>query len=156
MLLICQTFAPWLRKGVTISTYSFNERESAVHEDVPDKMLLFLFGDRFKAIFTLYRITISSYAVYRIVWTATAQIRNKSLTHIKQRAERLAERVWWTASQPSPLNFRLSTIQSSLYLFTSATVQMNCLHCTKVWHRTYQICDASLSRSQQARLRFAP
>ena len=60
MLLICQTFAPLLRKGVTLSTYSFNERESAVHEDVPDKMLLFLFGDRFKAIFTLYRITISS------------------------------------------------------------------------------------------------
>lgn len=42
-----------IAKGVTISTYSFNERESAVHEDVPDKMLLFLFGDRFKAIFTL-------------------------------------------------------------------------------------------------------
>ena len=32
------------------------------------------------------------------------------------------------------------------YLFTSVTGQIG-VHCTKVWHKTYPICDAPLSRS---------
>ena len=81
-----------------------------------------------------------------IVWTARAQD-GTSLSHTSNIVRRrLAERVWWTKFQSSLLNIcsRLSGFQTSLRLiyFRDGGV-----HCTKVWHKTYPICDAALSRS---------
>ena len=69
---------------------------------------------------------------------------------------RLAERVWRTKSQSSLLNisFRLSGFQSSLLLIHFRYSPNTCVHCTKVWHRTYPICDGPLPRS--VRHSFAP
>ena len=43
--------------------------------------------------------------------------------------------------------FRLSGFQSSLPLIHFRHGPNTCSHCTKVRHRTYPICDATLSRS---------
>ena len=69
---------------------------------------------------------------------------------------RLAERVWYTKLQSSLLNiyFRLSRFQSSLLLIYFRDGPNRCSYYTKVWHRTYPICDVPLSRS--ARRSFAP
>ena len=70
--------------------------------------------------------------------------------------ERLTKRVWSIKFQYSPLNiyFRPSGFQAS-FLFIYFRDGLNkCSDCTKVCHKTYTICDASLSRS--ARRSFAP
>ena len=60
--------------------------------------------------------------------------------HITVTPALLAERVWFTKFQPS--------VGSRLHsnLFTSS---MGRIDCTKVWHKTYPICDAPCSRSVQ-------
>ena len=57
--------------------------------------------------------------------------------------ERLAGRVWWTKSQSSLLNiyFRLRAFQPSFLLIHFRYGSITCSHCTKMWHRTDQICD---------------
>ena len=54
--------------------------------------------------------------------------------------------IWWTKSQFSLLNIdcRLSGCQSSLLLILFCYGSNACLHCTKVWHRTYPIFEATL------------
>ena len=51
-------------------------------------------------------------------------------------------------SSPHSWIFALVSVGSSphSYLFTSVTGRIG-VHCTKVWHKTYPICDAPLSRS---------
>ena len=70
--------------------------------------------------------------------------------------ERLTERVWSIKFQSSPLNiyFRPSGFQASFLFIYFRDGPNKCSHCTKVCHKTYTICDASLSRS--ARRSFAP
>ena len=62
---------------------------------------------------------------------------------------RLAERVWFTKFQSSLLNvyFRLSRFQSLLLLIYFQVGIGVYTDCTKVWQKTYPICDAPLSRS---------
>ena len=68
-------------------------------------------------------------------------------------AARLAESVWCTKFQSSLLNiyFRFSKFQPLLLLIYFREGSNRYSHSTKVWHKTYPICDATLSRS--ARLR---
>ena len=63
--------------------------------------------------------------------------------------KRLAERVWCSKSQSSLLiiYFRLSGFQSSLLLIHFRFCPNTCSYYTEVWHRTYPIWHASLSRS---------
>ena len=70
--------------------------------------------------------------------------------------ERLPERVCCINSHSSLLSiyFRLNGFKSSLLRIYFRYGPNNCSHCTKVWHRNYLICDASLSRSMQRS--FAP
>ena len=62
---------------------------------------------------------------------------------------RLAERIWFTKFQSSLLNvyFRLSRFQSLLLLIYFPVGIGVYTDCTKVWQKTYPICDAPLSRS---------
>ena len=61
----------------------------------------------------------------------------------------MAERVWCSKSQSSLLivYFRLSGFQSSLLLIHFRFCPNTCSYYTEVWHRTYPIWHASLSRS---------
>ena len=70
--------------------------------------------------------------------------------------KRLAERVWCSKSQSSLLiiYFRSSGFQSSLLLIHFRYGPNTCSYYTEVWHRTYPIWDAWLSRS--ARGNFTP
>ena len=70
--------------------------------------------------------------------------------------ERLTKRVWSIKFQYSPLNihFRPSGFQASFLFIYFRDGPNKCSHCTKVCHKTYTICDNSLSRS--ARHSFAP
>ena len=70
--------------------------------------------------------------------------------------ERLTKRVWSIKFQYSPLNiyFRPSGFQASFLFIYFRDGPNKCSDCTKVCHKTYTICDASLSRS--ARRSFAP
>ena len=59
-------------------------------------------------------------------------------------------------TQSSLLNtfFRLSGFQSSVLPIYFRDGPNRCSRCTKVWHKTYPLCDAPLSRL--ARRSFAP
>ena len=109
---------------------------------------------------TLYQIRFSSQneRLSGLPHSMNSMNMNKSLTHIKQRAGTFG-REGLVSYLPAlaPISTSVSMQSSPLsYSFTSATVRMTCSHCTKVWHWTHPICDASLSRSQPARCRFAP
>ena len=92
-----------------------------------------------------------------MIWTATTQDWSKLFTHIAHRAEGKAERIWCAKSQSSLLGiyFRASEFPFTHLLNIHLRYAPNtCSHCTKKWHRTYPICDASLSR--RGRRSFAP
>ena len=75
----------------------------------------------------------------------TPQPWNKSFTHFEYRAGAVGREGLVNKSQSSLLNFyfRLSGFQSSLLLIHyNPLVFEYCLHCTKVWLRTYPICNA--------------
>ena len=83
--------------------------------------------------------------------------RHKSFTH------RTSHRCGWPkgfgALNSSPHSRIFTSVSVSFrprpYLFTSATGRNRCAHRTNyIWHNTYPICDAPLSRS--ARRSFAP
>ena len=80
--------------------------------------------------------------------TVTARNWNKSFTHITFVPNQLAVRVWCPKSKSSIWIFTSVLVDSSprSYLFPNPWS-----HRTEVWHRTFPICDAPLSRS--ARLR---
>ena len=61
---------------------------------------------------------------------------------------RLAERVWCTSFLSSLLNiyFHPSVFQSLPLLTYFHNDPTRCLHCTKVWHKTYLIGNSRLSR----------
>ena len=75
-------------------------------------------------------------------------------TLIEHRAGALAESVWSLNSSLVNIYFRFSEFQSSLLLIYFRDGPNRCSHCTKLWYRTYPICDAPLSKS--ARRIFAP
>ena len=87
---------------------------------------------------------------------------NKSFTHIEDRAGAVGREFGREGlvnkSQSSLLNFyfRLSGFQSSLLLIHyNPLLSEYCLHCTKVWLRTYPICNAhSGDRRRTAFLRY--
>ena len=60
----------------------------------------------------------------------------------------LAERFWCTKFQSLLfiIYFHLTGIQASLLLIYFPDGPNGCSHCTKVWRKTYSICDAPLSR----------
>ena len=91
-----------------------------------------------------------------IVWTATASGGTKSFTRAKIVPAQLAERVCCTKFQSLLLNnyLRLGGFQSPLLPTYFCDGLNRCSHITKVWHKTYPIWHAPLSRS--ARRRFAP
>ena len=88
----------------------------------------------------------------------TPQHWNKSFTHIEHSAGAVGREGLVNKSQSSLLNFyfRLSGFQSSLLLIHyNRLLSEYCLHCTKVWHRTYPICNAhSIDRRRTAFLRY--
>ena len=87
---------------------------------------------------------------------------NKSFTHIEHRAGAVGREFGREGlvnkSQSSLLNFYLclNGFQSSLLLIHyNRLLSEYCLHCTKVWHRTYPICNAhSIDRRGAAFLRY--
>ena len=74
-------------------------------------------------------------------------------TSAGEATERLAERVWSLNTNPHSWLFTSVLMGSSLFqsLFLLAPDFRNglyaSLHCTKVWHRAYPECDATLWRS---------
>ena len=60
----------------------------------------------------------------------------------------LADRFWCTKFQSLLfiIYFRLTGFQASLLLIYFRDGSNGCSHCTKVWRKTYPICDARLSR----------
>ena len=78
-------------------------------------------------------------------------------THIEHRAGAVGREALVNKSQSLLLNFYfcLSGFQSSLLLiYYNPLLSEYCLHCTKVWHRTYPICNAhSIDRRGAAFLR---
>ena len=60
----------------------------------------------------------------------------------------LAERIWCTKFQSLLfiIYFHLTGFQASLLLIYFPDGPNGCSHCTKVWRKTYLICDAPLSR----------
>ena len=88
----------------------------------------------------------------------TPQPWNKSFTHFEYRAGAVGREGLVNKSQSSLLNFyfRLSGFQSSLLLIHyNHLLSEYCLHCTKVWHRTYPICNAhSIDRRGAVFLRY--
>ena len=74
--------------------------------------------------------------------------------YAEYRAGALAERVWSLYLSLVNIYFRLSEFHSWLLLIYFRDGPNRCSHYTKLWHRTYPICDTSLSRS--ARSTFAP
>ena len=75
--------------------------------------------------------------------TVTARNWNKSFTHITFVPNQLAVRVWCPKSKSSIWIFTSVLVDSSprSYLFPNTWS-----HRTEVWHRTFPICDAPLSR----------
>ena len=79
-----------------------------------------------------------------------------------QEIHKLSTKTLWnmelveSPTQSSLLNtfFRLSGLQSSVLLIYFRDGPNSWLHCTKVWHKTYPLCDAPLSRL--VRRSFAP
>ena len=63
----------------------------------------------------------------------------------------LADRFWCTKFQSLLfiIYFRLKGFQASLLLIYFRDGPNGCSHCTKVWCKTYPICDAPLSRLAQ-------
>lgn len=74
-------------------------------------------------------------------------------TSAREATERLAERVWSLNTNPHSWLFTSVLMGSSLFqsLFLLAPDFRNglyaSLHCTKVWHRAYPECDATLWKS---------
>ena len=69
-------------------------------------------------------------------------------THRTSRRSSWPERVWRAKSQSSLLNFyfRLRRFQFSLLFIYFRYGPNSCSLYTKVWHRTYPICDSPFSR----------
>ena len=107
----------------------------------------------FKATSSPYRIAFRvDMKYYTVLYEQQRHRTGTSCSHPSNNVpQRLAERVWWTKSQSSPLNiyFRFSGFQSLLLLIHFRYGPNTCSHCTKVWHRTSPICDAQVSRAAQ-------
>ena len=82
-----------------------------------------------------------------IVWAATAR-GGKGRSHTSNIVPaRLAESVWCKKKLHSPLYFLLSGFEPSLLLIYFSDSLNGCSHCTKVWQKTYPLCDVPFSRS---------
>ena len=78
--------------------------------------------------------------------------RKKSFTHIKHRAgtvrrQCLVQEKIAVLTPEQSIYFLLSGFQSSLLLIYFSDSLNGCSHCTKVWHKTYPLCDGPFSRS---------
>ena len=96
--------------------------------------------------FTLYRIALRDATK---VWTAKTQNWNKSFTRNEHRTSAAGRARLVTKFQSSPLNtyFHRSGSQFSLLIIYFRNGPKSFSDYTKVWHKTYTICDAPLSRS---------
>ena len=111
--------------------------------------------------FTLYQIGYKRafrVELFDLVWTEQWPGTRTSRSHTSSiKLGRLAERDWCTKSQSSLLNVHhhLSGFQASLLPINISCGPNTCSHCIKVWHRTYPICDAPLSRAtRRSSLRY--
>ena len=96
--------------------------------------------------------SVSCQKLSNVVRKATEQKYNK-FVHTHQTSCRAVDdddpmtpTIWWINSQSSRSNIdgRLSWCQPSLLLILSRCCPNACLHCTKVWNRTYPIFEAKL------------
>ena len=90
------------------------------------------------------------------VWTVTVQNWNESFTHIEHRAEAVGQEGlvnWIPVLAPEDLlpSQWISVLAPTFHFRHGPNT---CTLCTKLWHRTYPICDTPLWKS--ARRSFAP
>ena len=82
-----------------------------------------------------------------MVWAATAW-GGKSHSHTSNIVPaRLAESVWCKKKLQSSLYFLVSGFEPSLLLIYFSDSLNGCSYSTKVWHKTYPLCDVPFSRS---------
>ena len=101
------------------------------------------------------------YSKKKTTTTTTARDWNKSLTHMEHRTAAVGQEGFVNLTFQSlvlNISFRVSWFRSSPLLIhvpgPLCYSPTTCSHYTKVWHRTYPICDAPLSRP--ALRSFAP